>query len=48
MEKDKNQYFYKIMANWCADQSGFVLKSIKLTEFEKLKYNNQNLDEMEI
>lgn len=48
MEKDKNEYFYKIMANWRADQSEFVLEFVKLTEFEKQKYNNQNLDEMEI
>ena len=41
MEKDKNEYFYKIMANWRADQSDFVLEYIKLTELEIKKYNNQ-------
>ena len=48
MEKDQNDYFYKIMANWRADQSEFVLEFIKLTELEKQKYNNKKIDEMEI
>jgi len=48
MEKDKNEYFYKIMANWRADQSEFVLEFIELTELEKQKYSSQKIDEMEI
>ncbi|MCG4778935.1 replication protein, partial [Eggerthella lenta] len=48
MEKDKNEYFYKIMANWRADQSDFVLEYIHLTKFEKLKYNNQTIDEFDL
>jgi len=41
MEKDKNEYFYKIMANWRSDQSDFMLEYIELTELEKKKYNDQ-------
>jgi len=48
MEKDKNEYFYKIMANWHEDQSDFVLEYIQLTELEKEKYNNQKNKELEI
>lgn len=49
MEKHKNEYFYKIMANWRADQSDFVLEYIRLTQTEIKKYNTHNLvDEMEI
>jgi len=48
MEKDKNEYFYKIMANWIADQSEFVLEYIQLTELEKSKYNGKNIDEFDI
>ncbi|WP_214806054.1 MULTISPECIES: protein rep [unclassified Exiguobacterium] len=48
MEKDKNEYFYKIMANWRADQSDFVLEYVQLTELEMLKYNNKKVDEFEI
>jgi len=48
MEKDKNEYFYKIMANWRADQSDFVLEYVQLTELEMLKYNNKKVDEFDI
>lgn len=48
MERDKNEYFYKIMANWRKDQSDFVLDYIELTEFEKKKYNNQINIELDI
>lgn len=41
IDKDKNEYFYKIMANWRENQSDFVLEYIQLTELEKEKYNNQ-------
>ncbi|MGE6556186.1 protein rep [Exiguobacterium artemiae] len=50
MEKDKNEYFYKIMVNWRADQSDYVLEYIHLTEKELEKYNCKNVSiyEMEI
>lgn len=48
MEKDKNEYFYKIMANWRADQSEFVLEYIKLTELEKARYNGLKIDELDL
>ena len=48
MVKDKNEYFYKIMANWRADQSDFVLEYVQLTELEMLKYNNKKVDKFEI
>ncbi len=31
MEKDKNEYFYKIITNCFADQSDFILEYIELT-----------------
>lgn len=48
MVKDKNEYFYKIMANWRADQSDFVLEYIELSLLEKSKYNGHFIDELEI
>lgn len=48
MEKDKNEYFYKIMANWQADQSDFVLEYIELTKEEAKKYNGHLVDEFDI
>jgi len=48
MEKDKNEYFYKIMANWRAVQSDFVLEYVQLTEQEKLKYSYKKIDELEV
>lgn len=48
MVRDGNEYFYKIMARWRADQSDFVQEYIELTEHEKRRYNNQKIDEAEI
>jgi plasmid rolling circle replication initiator protein Rep len=48
MMEDANEYFYKIMANWKANQSDFVLEFIELTEEEKRRYNKQKIDEAEI
>ncbi|WP_214803723.1 protein rep [Exiguobacterium sp. ERU656] len=48
MEKDKNEYFYKIMANWRADQSEFMLEYIQLTELEKARYNGLKIDEIDL
>lgn len=49
MEKDKNEYFYKIIANWRANQSDFVIEYVELTKLEKEKYSTQNfVREMEI
>lgn len=43
IEKDKNEYFYKIIANWRADQSSFVIEYINLTKEELKKYNEKKL-----
>lgn len=48
MEKDKNEYFYKIMANWRADQSDFMLEYIELTDLERRKFNNGLIDEIDL
>lgn len=48
MEKDTNEYFYKIMANWRTNQSDFVLEYVELTKAEIAKYNFRNVDECEI
>lgn len=50
MEKDKNKYFYKVIANWHNNQSDFVLEYIHLTEKELEKYHckNSSIYEMEI
>lgn len=48
MVQDGNEYFYKIMARWRADQSDFVQEYIELTEEEKRRYNKQVIDEAEI
>lgn len=49
MEKDKNEYFYKIMASWRSIQFDFILQYIRLTETELKKYNVKNfVNEMEI
>ena len=48
MEKDKNEYFYKIMANWHAEQSDFILEYIELTKEELKKYNGNTIDELDI
>ncbi|WP_254853899.1 protein rep, partial [Bacillus cereus] len=46
--KDKNEYFYKIIANWNPDLLKFNREYVELSNAEKEKYNGHLLDEIEI
>jgi plasmid rolling circle replication initiator protein Rep len=46
--KDKNEYFYKILATWNPDLLKFNREYIELTEEEKEKYNGHLIDELEV
>ncbi|MED3275672.1 protein rep [Bacillus thuringiensis] len=46
--KDKNEYFYKIIAKWNSDLLRFHQDYIELTEDEKLQYNGNLQEEMEV
>lgn len=46
--KDKNEYFYKIIANWNPDLLKFNREYLELSDAEKEKYNGHLLDEIEI
>lgn len=46
--KDKNEYFYKIIATWNPDLLKFNREYIELTEVEKETYNGHLIDEMEV
>lgn len=46
--KDKNEYFYKIIAKWNPDLLKFHQECVELTEEEKLQYNGNLQEEIEI
>lgn len=46
--KDKNEYFYKIIARWNSDLLKFHQEYVELTEEEKLQYNGSLQEEMEV
>lgn len=46
--KDKNEYFYKIIATWSPDLLKFNREFLELSDAEKEKYNGHLLDEIEI
>lgn len=46
--KDKNEYFYKLIATWNPDLLKFNREYIELTEEQKEKYNGHVIDEMEV
>ncbi|MEK4504384.1 protein rep [Bacillus sp. FSL R12-0069] len=46
--KDKNEYFYKIIATWNPDLLKFNREYLELTEVEKMKYNGSLQEENEI
>lgn len=46
--KDKNEYFYKIIATWNPDLLKFNREYIELTKEEKEKYNGHLIDELEV
>ncbi|WP_144511825.1 protein rep [Bacillus thuringiensis] len=46
--KDKNEYFYKLIATWNPDLLKFNREYLELTEEEKEKCNGHLIDEMEV
>ncbi|OTW48876.1 replication protein [Bacillus thuringiensis serovar silo] len=46
--KDKNEYFYKIIAKWNSDLLRFHQDCVELTEEEKLQYNGSLQEEIEL
>ncbi|MDM5152494.1 protein rep [Bacillus sp. DX1.1] len=46
--KDKNEYFYKIIATWNPDLLKFNREYLELTEAEKMKYNGHSQEEMDV
>ncbi|MEK4504377.1 protein rep [Bacillus sp. FSL R12-0069] len=46
--KDKNEYFYKIIARWNPDLLKFHQDCVELTEEEKLQYNGSLQEKIEI
>lgn len=46
--KDKNEYFYKIIANWNPDLLKFNREYVELSNAEKEKYNGHLVDEIEV
>ncbi|MES5943919.1 MULTISPECIES: protein rep [unclassified Bacillus cereus group] len=46
--KDKNEYFYKIIAKWNSDLLKFHQEYVELTEEEKLQYNGSLQEEVEV
>lgn len=46
--KDKNEYFYKLIARWNSDLLKFHQECVELTEAEQLQYNGSLQEEIEI
>jgi len=46
--KDKNEYFYKIIATWSPDLLKFNREFLELSDAEKEKYNGHLIDELEV
>lgn len=46
--KDKNEYFYKLIARWNPDLLKFHQECVELTEAEQLQYNGSLQEEIEI
>ncbi|MCI4601790.1 protein rep, partial [Escherichia coli] len=46
--KDKNEYFYKLIATWNPDLLKFNREYLELSDVEKEKYNGHLVDGMEI
>ncbi|OQR53091.1 protein rep [Bacillus sp. CDB3] len=46
--KDKNEYFYKIIARWNSDLLKFHQECVELTEAEQLQYNGSLQEEIEL
>ncbi|MEK4614496.1 protein rep [Bacillus sp. FSL K6-0067] len=46
--KDKNEYFYKLIARWNSDLLKFYQEYVELTESEQLQYNGSLQEEIEI